>query len=451
MQTPTDLVRVLYDYRARLEEGGEISGAELAHILMLLTRHEREEGGPYVLTPGRSDVDTGLNILIARVLKLLDVELPKLESYLKNAPRVSEILTSEELAAEFAWREKANDPHTELPESLSDEEVRCMQAVRMAVEKRLTAVDESLAARVRFVLERTIAGNPDGQMSRMALYMRQALGDDGTNYSDAHIGELGCANACFWASFIVYDDFWDDDEAAEPSLLPAANLMAREYSRYFTELLPKESGFSDFFHALMDKVDAANTWETLTCRIRVVGDDVHLPNELPAYKDFGVKFYPAAGHIFGPLALLVQEGYAVDSLEAQSLINYFTHYLVAMQLNDDAHDWKEDLGRGHISTAVAILLLEWERRYPDRRTLNLESDMAELEQIFWFSVLDRVCDFVFERCRQATEALEALNFLKDPAPLKRFIERNEAVALQARRERVRSEEFLAAYEIMHTT
>src|SRR5690606_10971663 len=131
-------------------------------------------------------------------------------------------------------------------------------------------------------------------------------------FEDAYLGELGFANVCFWASFIMYDDFWDEDEAADPRLLPVANLLARQYVDYFTTLFPSEEEFGALFHELMDKLDAANAWETSSCRMVVEGARIRIPDSFPEYaRNFEVKFYPAAGHVFAPLALLVEAGYSV--------------------------------------------------------------------------------------------------------------------------------------------
>lgn len=444
-----DLVRSLQAYTERLERGGELSGTEIAQALATLTDREVTPGGPYRIFKDDA-VDIGLNLVIDRFLHVCDVSLPSLDSYLTNActegDLSSRVLSAEELRT-LLYMRSVRTKETGASSSLSydSEEESVIHTLRSCMEKRLVDLSPEVREGARYVIERTIRGNPDKQMTLMAAYLRRALGTKGAIFNDDYIGKLGFANVCFWTSFIVYDDFWDEDEAAEARLLPVANLLARTFIRTFTELLPADSGFSEYFHETMDRLDAANAWETVMCRMRREGNRVLLPEALPAYGDFSIKFYPAAGHVMGPVAMLMALGYAADSEEVSFLVEYFENYLIAMQLNDDAHDWREDLERGHISTVISILLTHWTQAHADKDEIDLSVDMPELEQIFWFKTLDEINRAVLTRTMRAREALEKLTCLEDTSPLMQFIDRNEAIAKMAMHERERSEEFLAAF------
>lgn len=453
MDRDHDLVRVLRAHTDLLERGETLPGDALAEALSALTLREAAEGGPYRSLEDPKRTDLGVNLAIARFLAACGVRLPNLDAYLEreiaSGTAHSAVLDDEALVEAVLWHERALDAPAadeDGPLSYDDAEARVLAELRAAMARRLEGTSEEIREGATFVIERTIRANPDKQMSLMAEYLRRALGRAGSAFSDAYLGELGFANACFWSSFIVYDDFWDEDEAAEPRLLPVANLLARHYVRAFTELLPEAPAFAEYFHAVMDRLDAANAWETVACRMRVEGDRVSVPAALPAYGDFSIKFYPAAGHVMGPVAMLVSLGYGIDSAEVRGLVSYFEHYLVAMQLNDDAHDWKEDLARGHISTAVSVLLATWKEAHPDRDVIDLATDMPELERLFWFEALDPLCEAVLDRVAKSRAALESIFAIEDPAPLARFIDRNEAIALRAMRERKQSEEFLASFK-----
>lgn len=436
-------------------QGGIIDGAELARILSILATLEVKEGGPYGLTiekhPG--DIDLGLNLVVADFLQSCDVRLPNVDAYIENACRQG-VTTSRVVDSDMLAKLKAQYVRTLSPQkntvaskntdTLSADEAHMMTCIRKEAKERLRHVSDNLANNAMEVMERTIAGNPDKQMSLMAYYMREALGEKGKKFTDEYIAALGLANVFFWTAFIVYDDFWDEDEAAEPRLLPTANFFARHYTDYFSTVLPQGSGFRALFHEIMDKLDAANTWEMHECRMRIEGNLCHIPETLPAYDDFSIKFYPAAGHVLGPVALLVELGYDPESDEVKNLINYFKHYLIAMQLNDDAHDWREDLLRGHISTAVYFLLRRWQERHPEKQYLHLKDDMPELEQFFWFDVLTPLSETVLERAEKARVALGSLTCTQNPAPLEQFIIKNERVAREALDEQKRSTSFLAA-------
>lgn len=446
-----DLVRTLQACTMRIEGGEYLSGTEIAAILNALTDREVAPGGPYRNAEDGS-LDIGTNLVIERFLRASEVRLPALGAHIERALQggalssgVLDRASLEEAARSYLLRDIV-DAEGEVSSIVYDPgEEAVLRSLRACMERRFLTVGQEVKDPAAFLIERTIRGNADKQMSLMAEYMRRALKSRGSIFSDDCLGELGFANACFWASFIVYDDFWDEDEAAEPRLLPAANLLARNFVRTFSEFLPDERSFAGFFHAIMDTLDAANAWETVACRMRREGGRVFLPEELPAYGDFSIKFYPAAGHIMGPVAMLMQLGYAVDSEEVRSLVAYFEHYLVAMQLNDDAHDWREDLERGHISTVVSVLLDAWREAHPERAHIDLAEDMPELEQLFWFKTLDVITAAVLQRTARARSALEKLTFLEDLSPLMRFVDRNEAIAREAMRERERGDEFLAAF------
>jgi hypothetical protein len=283
------------------------------------------------------------------------------------------------------------------------------------------------------------------QMSLMALYVREALGSRGQQFSDEYIAELGLANIFFWTAFIAYDDFWDEDEAADRNLLPVANLFARHYTDVFTHLLPQETSFREFFHAEMDRLDAANAWEISSCRARVEQGVLHIPAKLPEYSDFSIKFHPAAGHVFGPVALFFGCGYGLKSSEVIHLMEYFRHYLIAMQLNDDMHDWKEDLARGHISTAVSVLLSKWQDKYPEQARIDLVRDMPALERIFWFESLKPLCECALMHAAKSRAALERISCIENPIPLEKYIRRNETVVHEALSAHGISKDFLRIF------
>lgn len=428
-------------------------GAALARVLARLVEHEIEEGGPYALTPGGipEKPDLGMNAAVAVYLGAHDVRLPNLDAFLDERlasgvfhSRALSQATLEDLLTRVRALPKRPASPSSAPLRYDAREKKVLDAIRRKARDRFAGLPASFAENAHEVIGRTVRRNSDKQMSLMPLYIRAALGENGERFDDERLAGFGLANVFFWTAFIIYDDFWDEDEAAEPRLLPVANLFARHYVRFFENVLPGETGFNAFFHRLMDNLDAANEWEMLCCRLKREGDRLRVPEQLPDYGDYTIKFYPAAGHVLGPVAMLAELGYAPGSKEVASLLDYFRHYLIAMQLNDDAHDWKEDLARGHISTAVALLLGAWKRTHPARTHIDLAQDLPELERLFWFETISPLCEATLAHTRQSSEALDSLTFLENPEPLRKFITRNEAIATEALREQKRSVEFLSA-------
>lgn len=436
-------------FAKRAEDGQDISGTELAQILKQITLLELEAGGPYAAFAGGA-ADIGMNLAIARFLKSCDVELPKLEAYLdatiSKRKLERSILRKKQIDELLAWRKKAQTrKKVRRSRVLSREEERVIASIRDIASERFAHMSLELRESSVFAMERTMQANGDMQMSLMALYTKQALGRKASSIHLESLGRLGLANIFFWSAFVIYDDFWDVDEAADPKILPTANFFARHYTDFFSQLLPEKTGFRSFFHITMDKLDAANAWETAKCRARVENGIFTIPERLPQYGDFGIKFWPAGGHILGPVSMLVELGYPLNSREVKSFIAYFTNYLVAMQINDDLHDWKEDLARGHISTAVSVLLSRWNKKFPKRREIDLVSDMPALEEMFWFEVLRPMCDAALTRSYRAREALKAAGVFENIAPLERYIIRNEITAREALNEYQKSKDFIREF------
>lgn len=445
-----------------LEAGKNIGGLRLAKIIKKLTELEIEEGGPYSFEPenGIPGVDLPLNVAIAGFLALQDIHLPKLDAYL-----------AEHIVKPNQDTKKAETKDgTEITSVVYDDgEQRIMDLIRQKFDERFAEFAPDVRKRARDAIEKTIRGNEDKQMSLMAHYTRAAFGREGEKITDETVAEMGLANIFFWTAFIIYDDFWDKDEAADPKLLPIANVFARHYTDYFSAILlarqslavpsvalakdrgvggPQETGFRQFFHTLMDNLDAANAWETEHCRARVENNIFYIPHTLPKYEDYENKFRPASGHILGSVALLVKQGFALDGSEVAYLVDYFRHYLVAMQLNDDAHDWEEDLARGHLSTVVVMLLSDLKKSGWHKSSIDLSADLPELRKIFWFNIIPRYVEDVLLHTTRSREALQKLRgVLENLESLERVIIRNENVAKEAQKECMDSEALLKEYSV----
>jgi hypothetical protein len=410
----------------------EISGTELAQLLERITEREVAEGGPYRLLPGENaDISVEeLNLAIVEFLRTYGISLPNLAEYNEHIETRESQLHTGGMQRVREWEEKT-----------------VLANIQRMARQRLATMPEEFQQTALDAIMRTTERNLDKQMSLMPLFMLRALGRKETSLSASDINEMGLVNVFFWTAFIIYDDFWDEDEAADPRLLPVANLFARHYVEYFSkafENTEENTKFNSFFHQLMDRLDAANAWETQYCRMEVRGSLVVIPEELPEYGTYENKFYPASGHIVGPIAMLVRLGYAVDSPEVASLRTYFQNYLIAMQLNDDLHDWKEDLQRGHISTVVVKILEEWKSAYPHAGEIGLGTNMPELERIFWFEVLVPMCHEIRAHCAASRAALSQLTFLEITSPLEQFIIRNEESANKILTEYALSTEFISA-------
>ncbi len=437
-----------------LKSGESIGGIKLAQIVKRLTEMEVDEGGPYSLEPKQGATDVGLNLAIACFLALQDIRLPKLDDFLEK--RLSNITEPFGSAIEDKTVRSLIDKYQTLvgsvdkeepikqPIAYDDNEQRIMNMIRKKFDERFQAFSPTLRERAKSAIEKTIHGNRDKQMSLMAYYTKISLGKSGESIPDEMVADIGLANIFFWTAFIIYDDFWDRDEAADPRLLPIANIFARHYIDFFIAL-PDDKEFRPFFHDLMDKLDGSNAWEVENCRAKVEGSIFHIPATLPDFGDYENKYRPASGHILSSVAVLTQFGKELKTEDWGNIVSYFKHYLVAMQLNDDAHDWEEDLQRGHLSTVVTILLNDLKNSSWKKQTIDLSTDLPEIRKIFWFTTMPQYVKIVLAQTDTSRKALRSISIIKEPDLLERIITTTENVARQAERESVDSGALLKEY------
>lgn len=437
-----------------VESGENVGGIKLAQIVKRLTEMEVDEGGPYSLEPNQGATDIGLNLSIACFLALQDIRLPKLDDFLeKRLPNIAEPFGSvvedkrvrnlidkyQTLIGNVDKEEMAKQPI-----SYNENEQRIMDMIRKKFDDRFSNFSPALRERAKSAIEKTIRGNRDKQMSLMAYYTKVSLGKSGESIPDELVAEIGLANIFFWTAFIIYDDFWDRDEAADPRLLPIANIFARHYIDFFIAL-PDDKEFRPFFHDLMDKLDGSNAWEVENCRAKVEGNIFHIPATLPDFGDYENKYRPASGHILSSVAILTQFGKELKTEDWGNIVSYFKHYLVAMQLNDDAHDWEEDLQRGHLSTVVTLLLNDLKKNGWKKQTIDLNADLPEIRKIFWFTTMPQYVKIVLSQTDTSRKSLRSISIIEEPGLLEQIITTTENVARQAERESADSEALLKEY------
>ena len=144
--------------------------------------------------------------------------------------------------------------------------------------------------------------------------------------------------------------------------------------------------------------------------------------------------------------MLVKLGYDLDSKEVKSLISYFKNYLIGMQLNDDAHDWKEDMERGHLSTVVVMLLQDFKEKYPNKKEIDLNKDMKKLEEVFWFETIVRAGNTCINYTKKSRRALKSIKIFEDITPLLKFVDITENSAKEALKEQKNTLDFLKTYK-----
>lgn len=321
---------------------------------------------------------------------------------------------------------------------ISHDSQRLAQAVRRAVATRFEGLDSDLRRNAQTLLEKTIAADADQQITLLPHFFRQALGKAGTKISDNLIIQLGAINLFGWIAYDVYDDFLDGE--GTPVRLPVANVCLRQLSILCHGVLPAATGFPAFSQHILDTMEAANSWEATHCRL----EGSRLPTNLPDFGNLSRLADRSCGHMLGPIAILLALSHPVESSQVQQVIEFFRHYLIARQLNDDAHDWEEDLARGRLN-AVSTLIF----RTMDKDTLQTAAAnqlLTAAQAHFWQKTLPYVCAQTQQHIQAARQAAHtALLDTLDVTVLESLLKPIERLVHATQQEHTQTQQFLAAY------
>jgi len=183
--------------------------------------------------------------------------------------------------------------------------------------------------------------------------------------------------------------------------------------------LPGKQAFQNQVAQTFDTMDAANTWEITHCRWKINSGTLYT-GELPDFGGLDQLASRSLGHTLTPLAVLFAAGASPPA--RRYVQTALRHYIIAKQLNDDMHDWKEDLAAGRITYVVSRIL----------RQLELASGQHQLpkilpvaERMFWYQVLPSLCDDITYQITQSRNALAKSKLLQPDNIIEKLLKRIE--------------------------
>lgn len=254
---------------------------------------------------------------------------------------------------------------------------------------------------------------------------------------------LGMANVYGWMAYTVYDDILDDE--GQPAFLSVANLCLRELAQIFTRFLFDHRSFQKLFVEIMDDIDAANTWEVVHCRLQASEEGFIWPAIIPSYGELELLSQRSFGHALGPIACMFLAGFDRNEKEMQAVMRFFKHYLIARQLDDDAHDWDTDLMGGQVNCVAANLLRIAEQR-GGRITILHQGSMAGLQEIFWQEEILAVAHSMLQHVQMAEVFLQHVP-LVNVSFFYKMLEPIRASAQRALVEHAKTKDFLDVYQV----
>lgn len=284
-------------------------------------------------------------------------------------------------------------------------------------------------------LKRIEKMDAEGNISGLPTLFAKASNLNASHKLRSHLSSASIAG---WLAYTLYDDVLDED--SEPAVLCAANVALRECERQFQLATTNKVRFMQIVRQTLTIVDDANHWEAKHARAEVT-DGILQYKRLPNYGSYKQLADRSWGHSLAGVAILLNNGYTEDSSEVKAWQGFMRHYLIARQLNDDAHDWQEDLRKGHLSAVVVSLL-----RSTDMPTnFEVAGYMPALRQSFWEDTLDEICGIITDNIRLAETNLTRCTFLTDKSFADNMLEPLREAARQAQDGKRTATEFMATF------
>lgn len=320
-----------------------VDGSIFAYLAKRLIAAEIQSGGPY---NDESDNPTiRLNAAIGRLFFLMGRSLPNVDAYLDTAsPQPS---TADHEALELYKAARKDVLHKENKHSKQH------TSYRRAI-KTLTALEDPVKTQALHFLERIEAADTTREIAAISHFTKRAIKN--TLVSPTQLNVLGEANVHSWIAYTIYDHILDKE--ADAALLPAANVCMRLALAHYQKALPARHPLQPLIVKYFDKVDTISAWEVTSCRFPVADNSIRIQS-LPNYQDYEALAWRSCIHILGPLIVAALSP-SSSAKNSKHLVAGLHHYLIARQLGDDIHDWREDLMAGRITAVVALLLARQE-------------------------------------------------------------------------------------------
>jgi hypothetical protein len=249
--------------------------------------------------------------------------------------------------------------------------------------------------------------------------------------------QLGLANLMGWIAYTIYDDFFDDE--GDPKMLSVGNVCLRELTTIYQQIFVKNPEFLTYFHRIMDKIDSANTWEVTHCRFEPMkGLD---PKDLSQIIEITYLADKSLGHALGPLAIMYLSKNKREMLYVEQ---FYKHFLIAKQLNDDAHDIWDDLQKGHLTFVGRLLMTDCVIQ--NLQNINLSKDKERLQSIFWNQTILTVCQLISDQLDAAKHEIHKCTSIIDSSFAEAMLDTYYKAVTKTLTERERSIQFLKTYK-----
>lgn len=428
-----------------------IPGDIFAHFVQRCVAMELQAGGPYRQGPGQP-ADVFTNASIAQLFRLFALPLPNVERFL-HEQQASNLTEQWLLSAPYTLAKSLpmHDPANSEPlrEHIAahglrknsrreeGEKVTPSSAAR-AAKKIIIQYRQPVRETALSIWQKLIIADKRREISDISVFVNVSLSIN-TLLSKTAVETLRTANFFIWIAYTLYDDFIDEE--ATPPLLPTANYAHRTAYRQFLQTQQRITKNDEFVTQAFDTMDWANAWELAHCRYPVK-DGAIMIGAIPSFGAGLFLAQRAIGHILGPR--LVLEGSNATETQKEFVMKGLRHYLIARQLNDDLHDWVDDLSKGHITFIVAHLL---KKASIEPGTHSVSEIIKTLKKLFWQSELDTLLHTILSHVARARKSFASSAIINNQSPIDtELLTHIEKSATEALRRHKDEQLFLATYK-----
>jgi hypothetical protein len=439
-------LKALHDYKPN-----SINGELFAAAAEALIATEVQPGGPY-LSATHTEGSILANASIALFMTSLGSPLPKVQAYLEHvalltktgdlllSPATHRYLNSALGNVPSGQSEAVNDINPLDPASrrqldfILRQSTEYIEASPLALQPALATAFASIQA----------ADNTTHEIGLLSHFFFTSLAPGSSQLiknAQPFCQTYGTANIFCWIAYTAYDNIIDAEIGSQDQL-PIANLAHRlAYDLYCDST--DDSAALKIVRSTFNAMDAANQWELQACRPTITGDSITL-NSLPDYQDCQILADRSGAHILGPLLLALQLNLRTTSPAWIALREGLRHYLIARQLQDDLHDWADDLRNGQLSYVAADLLRQLHIK-PD--VYNLDVLIGHLKQAFWDNSLPKQCETILFHTSAAKSqfALTKLFSSTQSNSTLYLVERLENAAIQTNQDYLQRRDFVEHY------
>ena len=306
--------------------------------------------------------------------------------------------------------------------------------------QRFANTDTDLHQDANGAIDKILERDTDKQMGVLGYRWAASRSQETADRLMPELIQLGTAGLFGWLAYTIYDDIID--QTNPPRLLPVANVALRSLESICWGLFGKSPHQYAYISGLLDRIESANAWELANCRFEVKEGIIAIAH-LPDFSNLAKLADRSFGHALGPIAVNLLDGEKPDSNTTRQTEDFFRHYLIARQLNDDVHDWEDDLSRGHLNV-ISVQLLQAIK--PDLAELDIAATTTSMRAELWNNQISNICKNITDHTDAARQALAQITKLNDSKVFTAMLEPIDDSVHQALTESRKMKKFIRAFE-----